>query len=317
MCFWPSPLIFDYGFDVVKSARDVWWQISLVVIAAVSTLFLMWRRSAAGIPALLFFLILAPTSSFVPLISHTIAEHRMYLPLAAVVLLTVLLCEELLLLQTKPHQQQLRLRVGVAAAIILVAVLSSLTYRRSQAYSTALTLWKDTAEQRPQNARARSNYGAELAKAGKLELARPELQAAIQLEPADVTSSPNRVYFAEAHENLGNYFVRSNRPTEAVKAYTEALRISPDRTQDYLLRAQARGRMGDFEGAVVDCSLTIAALPDYADAYQQRAIALTQLKQYDRAWADVRTYERLGGQPHPLLLKQLSAGKPRPSSSNP
>lgn len=37
-----------------------------------------------------FFLILAPTASFVPIITEVVAEHRMYLPLAAVIVAGVL-----------------------------------------------------------------------------------------------------------------------------------------------------------------------------------------------------------------------------------
>ena len=36
-----------------------------------------------------FFVVLAPTSSVIPVISQTGAEHRMYLPLAGIVSLTI------------------------------------------------------------------------------------------------------------------------------------------------------------------------------------------------------------------------------------
>ena len=48
------------------------------------------RRPKWGFLGVWFFAILAPSSSVVPLAGQTEAEHRMYLPLAAVVTLVVL-----------------------------------------------------------------------------------------------------------------------------------------------------------------------------------------------------------------------------------
>ena len=47
------------------------------------------RRSWVGFVGAWFFLILAPTSSVVPLSGQLVAEHRMYLPLAGVIGLTI------------------------------------------------------------------------------------------------------------------------------------------------------------------------------------------------------------------------------------
>ena len=55
----------------------------------------MVRQPAIGFVGIWFFLILAPSSSVVPVVGQPMAEHRMYLPLAAVVTLSVMVIEHL------------------------------------------------------------------------------------------------------------------------------------------------------------------------------------------------------------------------------
>ncbi len=67
----------------------MWPQALLLVLLAASTMVALWRKPALGFVGAWFFAILAPSSSVVPLVTQTIAEHRMYLPLAAAVTLAV------------------------------------------------------------------------------------------------------------------------------------------------------------------------------------------------------------------------------------
>jgi len=59
--------------------------VTAAIVAA--TLVALWRNSWSGFLGAWFFLILSPSSSFVPLPSEVLAERRMYLPLAAVLTL--------------------------------------------------------------------------------------------------------------------------------------------------------------------------------------------------------------------------------------
>ena len=45
--------------------------------------------------------------------------------------------------------------------------------------------------------------------------------------------------------------------------------------------------------------------PDYADAYNNRAVAYYYMKEYDKAWDDVYKAQSLGYQLHPGFLKDL------------
>src|SRR6185437_13300279 len=83
LCVWPSPLIFDYGTEWVKGAADLLPCIAVVAVLLAAMAAGLRRRTALGFLLFCFFAILAPTS-LIPGNRQTAAEHRMYLPLAAV-----------------------------------------------------------------------------------------------------------------------------------------------------------------------------------------------------------------------------------------
>ena len=90
LCFWPHPLVIDYGSDLAIQAASV--APSAIVLAALlaGVAFALVRRPAVGFLGVAFFAILAPSSSVVPVATQVMAEHRMYLPLAPVVVLAVI-----------------------------------------------------------------------------------------------------------------------------------------------------------------------------------------------------------------------------------
>ena len=94
-------------------------------------LLLLRRRPVAGFASWIL-AILAPTSSVVPVVLQPVAEHRMYLPLIAVVALAV----------TGSY-----LLLGRWSAILLSALalgLGALTHARNSDYGSPLLMWSDT-----------------------------------------------------------------------------------------------------------------------------------------------------------------------------
>jgi hypothetical protein len=84
LCFWPHPLVMDYG---VLSPGEITLSLPHAAIVAVllaGTMAIL-RRPSFGFLGLWFFAVLAPSSTSIPLMIQPLAEKRMYLPLAAVV----------------------------------------------------------------------------------------------------------------------------------------------------------------------------------------------------------------------------------------
>ncbi len=140
LAVWPSPLVVDYGMTIVHRLADVWLQALLLVLLAVGTVVALRRRQAAGFLGFCFFAILAPSSSVVPLITQTMAEHRMYLPLASVIALVVLGAYRWLGKYSLPLW------------LVLVVVAGVVTIARNRDYESNLKLWTVTVAAVPDNA---------------------------------------------------------------------------------------------------------------------------------------------------------------------
>lgn len=205
LAVWPRPLVFDYGTAVVRDWREVAPEAGLLIALALATGWAVVRRPAAGFFGAWFFLILAPSSSIVPVATQTMTEHRMYLPLAAVVVPVALLLHRGLGRRAMP------------VFLLLAVALGATTARRNLDYHSPLDLWADSARKLPANGRAHNNAGALLLEAGRIDEARARFDTALELDPTH----------ASAHYNLGNLFARTGRPDEAIAAYETALRHDP------------------------------------------------------------------------------------------
>ncbi len=85
LAFFPAPLVFLYDWPLTPAPLWMAWQAALLIALAALTVAGIVKRHPASFLGAWFFLILAPSSSVLPIVSEVAAEHRMYLPLAAVV----------------------------------------------------------------------------------------------------------------------------------------------------------------------------------------------------------------------------------------
>lgn len=110
---WPHPLILDYGFpNADLSLFQVLPHGVFLITLFVATLYALKRHPTLGFLGAVFFIVLSPTSSIIPIINEVGAERRMYLPLASgIILLTLLAYEVISHLQS--HQTK---RLGTAPA---------------------------------------------------------------------------------------------------------------------------------------------------------------------------------------------------------
>jgi len=205
LSFWPHPLVVDYGGNVVTEIADVAPQGLLLLALLTGTVIALWRRPILGFAGMWFFAILAPSSSVVPLISQTVAEHRMYLPLAAVIALVV----------TGIYSYFGRKSLPVFVVLAIGAAV--LTERRNEDYRDAVRLWSATVASCPDNPRAHHNLSSSLLQANRLSEATAQAEMALKLHPD----------YADAQDNLGNALWMAGRVAEAAPHYQEALRLNP------------------------------------------------------------------------------------------
>jgi len=146
LCIWPRGLTVDYrDWQPVSGLRQVIRQTSLLFILLTASVLCCLRRAWPGFLGALFFLILAPSSSVVPLIREMVAERRMYLPSAAVIIL--LLAAAWQLLQGLPKRSART--TAIFGVVILAIIFAATTAARNRDYQSAIRFWSDAIQKRP------------------------------------------------------------------------------------------------------------------------------------------------------------------------
>jgi hypothetical protein len=202
---WPTSLCLDYrDWPVARTLSQALVPTLVLVAVGLGTAWALVRRSWLGFVGAWFFLILAPTSSIVPL-TDVAEEHRMYLPLAAVVVLVVAagngavnwLCRRL------DPAAWVRRAVAGGLAGICVGFLCALTFVRNEDYRSETAIWADTVAKRPGNARARGALGLAYSREGRSDEAIAELNEARRLNPDDLQDLLNLAVAYAADGRLG------------------------------------------------------------------------------------------------------------------
>ena len=264
LAFCPKSLVLDYGMYVAKRPTEIIPYALIIGALLVATLWCLRISPKLGYCGLWFFGTLAPTSSFVPLITQTGAEHRVYLSLAALVVLVVTGGYELLTYVHIPERWRRRIACSVVG--VLVVALGWLTVRRNEDYRSELSIWVDTVAKRPSNPRALGSLGEALMRAGKITDAIRCWEQALRLEPDN----------AEAHNNVGVALQRAGKLQEAAERYEEALRIKPDYADAHNNLGSVLMGLGRTHEAIDHLEQALRIKPDYADAYCNLGSVLTR-----------------------------------------
>jgi tetratricopeptide (TPR) repeat protein len=255
LSLWPHPLIFDYGSDIIIRHAVAAAPYALILVLLVAGVVIgLKRRPAVGFVGAWFFATLAPASSVVPVAGQPMAEHRMYLPLAAVVTLVVIGIYTL---------------IGWRSVVVYLALavgLGFLTVRRNEDYRSKLAIWSDTVAKCPSNPRAHNSLGVDLAGQGKVSEAIAEYAVALRLNPDD----------AEAHNNLGWALASQGKVSEAIAEYTAALQIKPDYADIHNNLGVALADQGKVSEAIAEYAAALRLNPDHAEAHNNFGVALVR-----------------------------------------
>ena len=159
----PGSFTVDYGNQAIHGARGIAGLILLSAFA-IATLVAWTKVPRFGWFAFAgswFFLLLAPSSSFVPIGTEIAAERRVYLALCAILLLGIIGAESVRRrYAARVTSRQLFIGFGAVATVLAAG-----TAARSYTYSDSERLWRNAAEHAPLNPRAFDNLGDALFRA--------------------------------------------------------------------------------------------------------------------------------------------------------
>ena len=303
LAVWPQRLVLDYS----DWPREMMPAHALPAAGLLGALFAgtVWavrRRWWWGFWGVWFFLLLAPTSSFLPLPTEPATERRMYLPLLAVIVVAVqggdCLSRNLWAGFGWPDRVREWLEVGVLAALALALGLA--TIQRNAQYHSVASIWADVVAKRPNSLRGHANLGLAMLDDGRAKESIPHFIEALHIDPNQpmvhrglanalvMTGATNQAVaelkttllnapeFAPAHVDLADIFASQGDPQAALKQYATALAINPDDPIAHYNLAQLLARMGRREAAITQYMEVVRLEPRNATVHFNLANLLAE-----------------------------------------
>lgn len=265
LCFWPDTLCLDYQWEPVTSIGPAVVPAVIVTALLLATIAGLATRHWLGFAGAWFFVILSPTSSFVP-IKDVIFEHRMYLPLASVAVVVVFGVYG----GWRRVAPKLGLRATgstvVAALLTLTAVvpLAARTVIRNRDYQSASAMWQSVLVVSPESDRAHFGMGVALYREGRIDEAIARFDQAIAITPA----------YADAHFNLGVAFAAKKDWPSALASYKRAAMMAPQRVHYTYALGDLLSYLDRFDEAAVAFGDALAHAPSDVELQLGRANAL-------------------------------------------
>jgi len=300
LCFYVSKLAWPHSlcFFYVRWQIDdhAWWQY-LYPLAALAVMVGLWlarpwigRGPLAAV--LIFAGVLVPALGFFniyPFLFSFVADHFQYH--ASIALLALAAATGTLLARRFSAAGQ-RVCAAIAAGVILL--LMAISYQRTHAFESLMTLYQDTIRTNPMAWSAHHNYGYVLEGQGKYPEAIAEFREAIRLFP---THDRLRISLASAlfsqgqfdaaaeeltqalagnldsydtsyaHVHLGNVRTEQRRFDDAFAEYQAALAIMPNNWKALYNYGVALEKQGDTPGAVEKIRAALKYNRDYPEAY--------------------------------------------------
>jgi protein O-mannosyl-transferase len=272
----------DPDIAISRNVTDHGAIVGLAALLAVSVLAWIYRRRfpLASYGWFVFLILLAPTSSFVP-IRDPMAERRLYLPFIGLLFITV----EFL----RRWKASRDVFIGVLALVLVVE--GAVTYQRNLLWGSAIDIWKDTAlkssrKLRPRFQLAQADFQAaacadsvdEFGKAAALDPPHWDLlldwalaydcagnsqQALAKFQQA-AAQHPNGYTYSQ----VGMEYGKIGKYPEALDALTTAQRLDPGFAMTYDYLGNIHAAQGNQAQAVEDYKRVLALDPHNAPALE-------------------------------------------------
>lgn len=217
---WPSDLRTVYDLPIVRTFGAAVLPGLVVVTLLAATVVALRRWPRIGWLGAVVFVFLAPTSTVLPIVTEIAADRRMYVPMAAVLVLVVLAIERVGVVVPG----SLRPRLAAAAFVVSIVGLATVTVVHGRAFANELAVWTDAAAKSDGTARGllagnlQGNLAHVLRVAGRFDEAHEACDRALACDPL---SANTRVTCAVSLNERG-------RRDEALVQLRRALQTNPN-----------------------------------------------------------------------------------------
>ncbi len=280
----------DHDFRISRTIFEHGAIVGLAALVALAAVAFLYRRRypLASYGVFVFLLLLAPTSSVVPILDPT-AEHRLYLPFLGLLLVAV----ELLRRWKAP-----RGRIVAALAGVLV-ICAALTYDRSKVWASDIVLWRDAVAKSPEKSRPHFQLGYAYFLLGGCPAALAEYETAARYEKPEyrllvdwamvldcvgrnadaVTKLREAAQLkntAHAWSLIGWELGKLRLDDQALAALADAERLDPAFEMTYVYRGDIYAKRNELPSALIEYRRALALNP--SNGYAQQGIAAVSQK---------------------------------------
>ncbi len=279
----------DHGFPMAKAPGGIGSILGLAALLALLAGVWIWRKRypLASLGILAFLVLLAPTSSILP-IADALVERRVYLGSLGLVLVIA----EFAARMKSDH-------LRVAGIGVLAVVLAVLTMNRNGVYTSALAMWEDSVRGNPTNSRSHAQLAYAYYTEGHCAESVKSYERSAQLQKPDDRSlvdwglaldcagqsaaAVDKLKEAAALGNhwhawstLGMLLGKQGQSQAALEALEKALQLNPGDDNAYAYRGNVRLAAGEKALAVADFQKSLELNPDNAGARRGLAVAQGQ-----------------------------------------
>ena len=280
LAIFPWPLLIHYQPPYFHSLIDSWMYVLPTLFLGLGVLWLLWRNHPIGYLGTWVLAILSPTF-VIPIVTEIAAERRMYLPLAALVVLFVVGLYSLAqrLKARRAHQQKSpitgrpSIAFFMAPLLVLSIVCGAASAWRLRGYSDDINLWRDVLRVYPQDNVALYNLGSQLLTSGQLPEAVDVLLCAHSLQPDN----------ADVLNNLSVALIRSHRFDEGITYLKRALRLQPNLFDLHLNLGLIYTRTGHSAEAIEELQAALKLKPGDSPSQSLLGLALYQAGRHPEA----------------------------------
>jgi len=297
--FWPSNLTFIYPRWNISPGDllDYIWLLAGIAAGVAICFLRRYVGRSVEVAAAFFVATLSPVIGFIMLFTFRytfVADHYQYVACIGPIALA---SAGIVSLSDKFTEYR---AVIISAALLVIAILGTLTWRQAATYADIETLWRTTLAKNPECWMAHTNLGLVLFEKGKIDDAIAHYRSALQMQPdwwdaeynlGIALSAKGQVEEAilhgekavamrptdpDAQVSLANLFLQKGRIDEAIAHYQKAIAVRPD---DFLARyglGHALLEKGELDSAIEVCRSALLLRPSDVDCRTTLAIALEE-----------------------------------------